>query len=278
MNKENLQKIAPLLFLIAISAFASGWQIIYRDKLIAEEKEYQSFLKAEIARIEREKRAELKSYLMGHFEPSSRADFARVPESYSVSGYTMYLRTETLEAFKAMEAAAKKDGITLRIGSAGRNFDYQKMIWNNKWLGYTFVEGQALPLSTPNRLARFNKILEYSAVPGTSRHHWGTDIDINDANPAYFRRPEGARVYDWLVKNAPSFGFCQPYNEKGQFRPTGYNEEKWHWSYLPLAKNFTVEYGSLITAEDIKGFQGDENVAKKNLISDYVLGINPECL
>ena len=25
-------------------------------------------------------------------------------------------------------------------------------------------------------------ILRYSAVPGTSRHHWGTEIDITDRN------------------------------------------------------------------------------------------------
>lgn len=277
MNKENLNKILPLLFLILVSGGALWWQASYRTKLIAENVAYKQFLQAELARIERERQAELRVYLMGDFETSTHPDFAMVPAKYSVSGYTMYLRREALEAFTAMEAVAAKDGVRLRIGSAGRNFDYQKMIWNNKWLGYTLVEGQSLPLSAPNSEDRFNKILEYSAVPGTSRHHWGTEVDLNHANPEYFRTAEGIKVYDWLVKNAPSFGFCQPYNAQDASRPTGYNEEKWHWSYLPLAKSFTQEYSALISPDDIKGFRGDENVTQ-GLIRDYVLGINPECL
>ena len=31
--------------------------------------------------------------------------------------------------------------------------------------------------------AAIDKIIEYSTLPGTSRHHWGTDIDIIDAEP-----------------------------------------------------------------------------------------------
>jgi hypothetical protein len=85
-------------------------------------------------------------------------------------------------------------------------------------------------------------------------------------------------VYEWLTKNASAFGFCQPYNKKGNTRTVGYNEEKWHWSYVPLAKTFTQEYKNLIQETEINGFMGDENVSKLNLINDYVLGINPECL
>ena len=79
-------------------------------------------------------------------------------------------------------------------------------------------------------------------------------------------------------KNTPLFGFCQTYNLKGNIRPTGYNEEKWHWSFLPLSRAFTQEYKKIITEEDIKGFLGDENVSALNLINNYVLAINPECL
>ena len=58
----------------------------------------------------------------------------------------------------------------------------------------------------------------------------------------------------------------------------GYNEEKWHWSYLPLARNFTEEYKNLITESDLTGFLGEEYAIGQNLITDYVLGINSECL
>src|SRR3989344_2763339 len=174
--------------------------------------------------------------------------------------------------------AEAKQKIDLQIASATRNFDYQKDLWEKKWTGFTIVEGKDLSKSIPDGQERFKKILEYSAAPGISRHHWGTDIDINNANSAYFETTNGKKVYEWLVTNAPSFGFCQTYTIKGQERPTGYNEEKWHWSYLPLSQNFTEEYKRLIKDEDIKGFFGDEYSSQLNLINNYVLGINPDCL
>jgi LAS superfamily LD-carboxypeptidase LdcB len=127
-------------------------------------------------------------------------------------------------------------------------------------------------------LTKFQTILEYSAVPGTSRHHWGTDIDINGASPEYFETEKGEEVYNWLNQNAASFGFCQTYTAKGPDRPNGYNEEKWHWSYLPLSQKFTEDYKNLITNSDITGFDGDEYVNQEDLIDNYVLGINPQCL
>ena len=137
---------------------------------------------------------------------------------------------------------------------------------------------QDLSKNIPDGRERFEKILEYSAVPGTSRHHWGTDIDINGVDPKYFETAEGEKVYAWLTENAPLFGFCQSYTLKGQDRPTGYYEEKWHWSYLPLAKIFTEEYKNLIKEEDITGFLGDKYVVGQDLINNYVLGINPDCI
>jgi hypothetical protein len=94
----------------------------------------------------------------------------------------------------------------------------------------------------------------------------------------YFDTTYGKKVYSWLVINAPSYGFCQPYNEKGVERLEGYNEEKWHWSYTPLAKTFTQRYEELITIADIFDFSGDTFVPDLNLIENYVLAINPECL
>ena len=86
------------------------------------------------------------------------------------------------------------------------------------------------------------------------------------------------REYQWLVKNAGAFGFCQTYRAKEIDRRTGYNEEKWHWSYLPLAKIFTQEYKRLIKNEDINGFLGDQYALGQDLVNQYALDINPECL
>jgi LAS superfamily LD-carboxypeptidase LdcB len=269
-GKRILPTIVFILFLIPI-ATTSIWDI---EKRKENEILYQKLLTEQKA----QKEAEDRIYLIGKFDPTQREDFIIIPEKYNVGGYQMLLRKEALEAFLRMAETANRNGIELRIASATRNFDYQKNIWNNKWTGYTLVEGKDLSIKIPNELTRFKKILEYSAVPGTSRHHWGTDIDINNANPEYFETIKGERIYTWLVANAPLFGFCQPYTLKGTERPTGYYEEKWHWSYLPLSKNFTEEYKNLITEKDITGFDGDEYVPKLNLIKDYVLGINPNCM
>ena len=70
----------------------------------------------------------------------------------------------------------------------------------------------------------------------------------------------------------------QTYNLKNTGRVIGYNEEKWHWSYLPLARTLTQEYKNLIKDENINGFLGDEYVAGQDLINNYVLSINPNCI
>jgi hypothetical protein len=77
-------------------------------------------------------------------------------------------------AFKRMHAAAKKDGILLEIVSAYRSFERQKSIWNRK-----FKLNQEEGLSPEQNI---NKIIEYSTLPGTSRHHWGTDVDLIDGS------------------------------------------------------------------------------------------------
>ena len=265
-----------LIFLILTPYFTSD----FLD--LRQQKENEAIAKAELAAKETAKKAienaQKKIYLMGKFDPVARDDFAPIPTKYNIAGYKIYLREEALNAFEKMAEIATTNNIELNITSATRNFDYQKDLWNKKWEGVTFVDGKDLSKSIPDGQERFEKILEYSAVPGTSRHHWGTDIDINGVNPKYFDTVEGEKVYAWLIENASLFGFCQTYNEKGTERPSGYNEEKWHWSYLPLSKNFTEEYKNLIKDSDIKGFLGEEYVSGENLINNYVMSINPDCI
>lgn len=249
---------------------------------LRQKQENEAIAKAELAAKKAAEKAladaKEKIYLMGKFDPTQREDFAPIPAKYNIAGYKIYLRKEALQAFVDMAENAEKNGIELNATSATRNFDYQKDLWNNKWEGITLVEGKDLSKSIPDGQERFQKILKYSAVPGTSRHHWGTDIDINGVDPKYFDTAEGEKVYEWLKENAPLFGFCQTYNEKGAERISGYNEEKWHWSYLPLSKNLTKEYANLIKDSDITGFDGDQYVGSENLIKNYVLSINPDCL
>lgn len=259
--------------MVAIFFIAPGATSVYLDH----EQEKENIRIAQ-ERVKAEKIAEDTVYLTGHFEPANREEFAIVPVEYTYGEKEIYLRKEALQAFIQMSESAKQDGIELFIASATRNFDYQSTLWNRKWTGYTLVEGKDLSKTIPDGITRFKKILEYSAAPSTSRHHWGTDIDINGANPAYFEYGRGAQEYAWLKENAPAFGFCQTYNKKDADRKTGYNEEKWHWSYLPLAQGFTQRYKEIIKNSDMSGFKGDAYVSEQDLMNDYVLGINKDCL
>ncbi len=204
-------------------------------------------------------------YITGKFEPKFHHDFIYVDKKYAERD-SLLLRKETYEAFKKMYAAAEKEGLKLTIISATRNFIYQKGIWERKWADLSKKN------SDPSVIAR--KILQYSAMPGASRHHWGTDIDFDNLTNAYFEKGEGKHIYDWMKKNAATYGFCQPYT-KG--RPTGYNEEKWHWTYMPLSKEFTEFAEKNLKNEQISGFTGAETAVELNIVKNYVLGINHDC-
>jgi zinc D-Ala-D-Ala carboxypeptidase len=277
VDKFKDNKTIPLIFLAVAGLLITTIQGYKLAQFSANEKIQKGYEEQFRISKEAEAKALLKTYLTGKFEPSTRKNFALVPSSYTILG-PVYLRKETFEAFQKMEAAARLDGIELKLASATRNFNYQKGLWEKKWTGDALVEGKNLAVSIPEGRERFQKILEYSAAPGTSRHHWGTDIDLNYAVPEYFESGKGKLEYEWLRENARKFGFCQVYNEKNQLRPAGYNEEKWHWSYLPLARQLTQDYKKNITEADLGGFLGAEYISELNLIDDYVLGINPECL
>ena len=215
-----------------------------------------------------------KNYLLGHFEPDCDARFEKIPALYSAgAGIGGYLRKETLEAFSKMHEAAKKDGITLTIVSATRNFARQKSIWESKWTGKTLVEGKDLSQGKDS-IERAKIIMRFSSMPGTSRHHWGTDIDINSVEDSYFETPEGRKVYQWLTVNAPRFGFCQPYTSKIATRRTGYEEEKWHWSYLPVSSQLLKKYNEIIDVKDLIGFKGCSVTEVVQAVTIYVNGIS----
>lgn len=213
----------------------------------------------------------------GKFDPKTHPSFTTIDIDYA-DREGLFLQKQTYESFKRMHAAASKEGINLIIKSATRNFEYQKGIWERKWTGTTKIEnGKNASIAYPMANRRALKILEYSSMPGTSRHHWGTDIDLNNFENDYFSSGEGLAIYTWLVQNASDYGFCQVYTEKNENRPNGYNEEKWHWSYLPIAERLTDLAKSSMSSSMITGFEGAEVAAELDVINNYVLGINPAC-
>ncbi|MFM8914208.1 MAG: M15 family metallopeptidase [Flammeovirgaceae bacterium] len=213
-----------------------------------------------------------KSYLLGQFDESKDTRFVKIDSQYAKgSAVGKYLRQEAYRAFVQMADAAKKDGVQLFVISATRNFSAQKNIWENKWNGKVRVENK--DLTTVNNLSeRARLILLYSSMPGTSRHHWGTDMDLNSLENGYFASGQGLKIYNWLLANASTYGFCQPYTSKDKGR-TGYEEEKWHWSYLPLSKVLLTEYKKQVSYKDVAGFAGSEVAEKLGVIEKYVEGV-----
>jgi D-alanyl-D-alanine carboxypeptidase len=217
------------------------------------------------------------SFLMGKFEPAEHPHFVKIPLAYTTKPEA-YMHKEAFDAFVLMHEAAKGSGIQLTIVSAARNFDAQKKIWEDKWNGNRLVEGENLSKTMANTTQRALKIMRYSSMPGTSRHHWGTDVDFNALEDLYFSKGEGRKVYLWLLVNAPKFGFCQPYTAIDINRPNGYQEEKWHWTYVPLSARFTKNYAQWISYKDIVGFEGCETAEEVSAIQHYVLGIADACV
>lgn len=155
------------------------------------------------------------------------------------------LRKEASERFLAMKNAATKAGFTIYSVSSFRSYDRQNGIWTRKYNRY---KSQGL---SPQQ--SIEKIIEYSTIPGTSRHHWGTDLDIVDANkkmpsdPLHAKHFEKGGIYytfkQWLNKNAADFGFYEVYTNDPHRK--GFQYEPWHFSYQPLAKLMLDEYKKL---------------------------------
>lgn len=203
-----------------------------------------------------------REFLLGKFDYRSHPLFTQVPPQ--LSNKDIYIQNEVLRAFQSMSEEAMKDKITLRIVSGTRSFQEQKRIWENKW------QRESPNCKSPKETAM--KILEFSSMPSTSRHHWGTDIDINSVESSYFKNGQGAAEYAWLQKNGARFGFFQTYTSKENGR-TGYSMEEWHWSYMPLARKYLSLYNKLITNKDITGFNGCETASEIDIIKNFVNGI-----
>jgi LAS superfamily LD-carboxypeptidase LdcB len=215
---------------------------------------------------------------MGRFDPRGNPDFVQL-DTIHTDRPGLYLHKETYRAFRDMYDAAMRDGVHLQIRSATRNFYVQKYIWERKWNGETTIEnGKDASAAYPDPVERARMILKYSSMPGSSRHHWGTDIDLNSFENSWFEEGPGLQIYEWLAANASHYGFCQPYGPKGPERPFGYEEERWHWSYMPLSRPLTQLAADSLRDDLISGFAGSETARALKVVDRYVLGIDSSCI
>ena|SRR5688572_4598848 len=153
---------------------------------------------------------------------------------------------EVAASLLSMQAAARADRVEIGIASSFRAFDRQVDIWNTKFTGARPVydrSGVLLDRSRLDAVALIDAILAWSALPGASRHHWGTDVDVVDAaaTAAGYRpqllpheyAPGGVffALDTWITANAKRFGFFRPYRtDRGGVQP-----EPWHLSFAPIA-------------------------------------------
>jgi LAS superfamily LD-carboxypeptidase LdcB len=157
------------------------------------------------------------------------------------------LHGHAVAAFAQLRRAAAADGLDLVPVSSFRDFARQLSIWNRKWSGETPLNdpgGKVIEAASLSAAERIDAILHWSALPGASRHHWGTDLDLIDCRalaphyrvqltPAEYTPPGPfAPLAAWLETNAARFGFFRPF--RGIL--SGVQAEPWHFSFAPLAE------------------------------------------
>ncbi len=182
------------------------------------------------------------------------------------------LHHAVVEPFLALRAGARAAGIDLVPVSSFRDFARQLAIWNGKCRGEREMrdaDGKLLDAATLDDDQRVSAILLWSALPGASRHHWGTDFDAIDAAamPAGYRpqligeefAPGGvfARLGAWLDAHAARFGFFRPY---GTWRG-GVQPEPWHLSYAPVANQAMRQFSAATLAAVLQGAELDAGAA-----------------
>ena len=180
--------------------------------------------------------------------------------------------------------AARSAGFALAIASGFRGFDRQLSIWNRKATGeLPVLDNDSRPLDiatlTPRELVF--AILRWSALPGASRHHWGTDFDVYDGAAC----PEGyevqlvpaecegdgyfAPMHRWLderIARGAAFGFFRPYDrDRGGVAP-----ERWHLSHAPTAATFA----GALTVDLLHEVIGGADLRLKDVVLDHLTEIH----
>jgi LAS superfamily LD-carboxypeptidase LdcB len=192
--------------------------------------------------------------------------------------------------FLDLRAAAARTGIDLVPVSSFRDFQRQQQIWNGKCRGERELLDRSGARIDPATLAEdslVTAILQWSALPGASRHHWGTDMDVIDAAalpPGSVARLEPAEyapgaifghLDHWLREHAAKYGFYRPYTtDRGGVQP-----EPWHLSYAPLAQQAMAAFSIDLLLETLQAEGIDALHAVRSrlpeIVERYVMNVDP---
>ena len=190
------------------------------------------------------------------------------------------LQPAAVAAFLAMQQAALEAGFDLQPASTFRDFSRQQAIWNGKFCGERPVldkDSQPIDIALLSTGERCEAILRWSALPGASRHHWGSDLDVYDPSllPAGqklqlepWEYEQGGYFYplnQWMTEHMAEFGFYRPFTEEGD----GVAVEPWHLSYRPLA----LEAEHLLTPELLLSVWKNKDVAGAQWLEEHLPSI-----
>lgn len=126
------------------------------------------------------------------------------------------IEAKTNQFLTKMFAAAKAEGITLRVVSGYRSFQYQIGLFHK----YMLRSG-------------FERANRYSALPGQSEHQTGYVVDVDDGTNRYTvdQSFDQTPAYRWLDAHAQEYGFILSY-PKDKEDITGYMYEPWHYRFV----------------------------------------------
>ncbi|MBI2520875.1 MAG: M15 family metallopeptidase [Bdellovibrio sp.] len=172
-------------------------------------------------------------------------------------GFDIHVHHDALSALTTLQNEAKVAGFDPMIVSAFRSYQQQLKIWNAKAKGERAVlddQGFPMDITSLSEEELCLSIMRWSALPGASRHHWGTDFDIVDRqalpSPDYQiqlipKEVESGGIfapfYDWLedyLKSMTTPSFFWPFLEDKK----GIAPERWHLSYVPTASSLLQAY------------------------------------
>ena len=193
----------------------------------------------------------------------------------------------------ALQAAAHNAGFLCHIASGFRPFERQLAIWNRKMSGATpLLDEFSQPLDS-QKLSDEEKvwaILRWSALPGASRHHWGTDFDLFDRlaipegtllqlEPEEYLQGHQHRFYVWLKDHAEQFGFFFPFQgERHAGKKRGIAFEPWHVSHRVTANTCSMQFSLPILTAQIEQapILGKEVILQhlQTIYTDYITHIS----
>ena len=200
------------------------------------------------------------------------------------------VHSHIVKPLQSLRAAAARAGIDLALASTFRDFDTQVRIWNEKWTGRRVLNdraGRTLEAATLTPAQKVDAILAWSAPPGGSRHHWGTDVDVYDraAVPAGYRlrlEPDEyaaggpfATLTAWLDAHMGRFGFYRPYRtDRGGVAP-----EPWHLSHAPTARvaSARLRLATIRSAVEDSAIEGRAALVRAlpGIYARYVRAVDP---